>query len=292
MKTRTVAIASLMLSWAPGAELRAQAPERPPPLIASIEPTRVPLTGGIRVVIAGENFTPGLTVRLCGSLIKDATWVTKNQVEFVSPQREAGACEVSVTNPDGQSARIRTVFAFSDAPSGVMVGALVPAGPTPLGAPLPPPGLSIGTGAMRPAPSAAQPGAVRDDLPGPDRVAAEFMGALVRTEDTARLHHLRMRSTVSPGVVFGHAFSDAFPAYLAGLPLVHFEGRLESVNLAGQRLWFPFVLHVTQERPARVTGFAISANPAGTRESLVRTIEIDQGTDIVVDLTRPLRPLP
>lgn len=282
MRTSIALIGSLML--------HATAMAAPPPRIASIEPARVPTGGGARVVIAGEGFMPGLTVRLCGTVLKDATWVTKNQVEFLSPARDAGSCDLAIENPDGQSARIRTVFAFSDAPL-VPIARLPQTGITVLGAPLPafPPGPD--TGSMKPAPSAATSPTGTSE-PGPDRVAAEFMRRLVSKEDTGPLHHARMRSPVSPGVVFDHAFSEAFPGVLVGTPIVHFEGRLESINLAGLRLWLPFVLHVTQERPARVTGFSSSVNPAGTREALVRTIEQHLGSDVAVDLSRPLRPLP
>lgn len=264
--------------------LSAAAHAAEPPVIIAVEPPRIPPAGGVRVIIAGEHFTPGAVVRLCGERVADATWVTRNQIDFVAPAHPAGACDVAVENADGQEARMPALFAYSE--PALEPPALGPAlAPTPgrvLGAPLPPAAVAAprATVLRPPAP------------PPPERTAAEFMTRLIGKDDTAPLAHARMRSPPPSGVLFGWQVSDAFPGTFAGLAIVHYEGRLESINTQGLRAWFPFVLHVTRDPPSQVTGFATSPDPGATRGALVAAIEAEQGTGIQIDLDQPLRPLP
>lgn len=257
------------------------------PVVISVEPARIPPAGGVRVIIAGENFQPGAVVRLCGERVADATWVTRNQIDFVAPQRTAGACEVTVQNADGQAARMPALFAYSELPPEAYAGA--PSPWRPMGAPLPPPALAPVRSAppqreLEPRPAAAER--------GPERAAAEFMARLIGKQDTTPLHHARMRSPLPAGVTFGWQFSEGFAGTFAGVPILHYEGRLESINSAGLRAWFPFVVHVTQERPSLVTGLAVSTDPAASRQSLVAAIEQEQGVGVIMNLDQPIRPLP
>ncbi len=97
------------------------------PTIASISPTSGPVSGGTTITINGSDFsgTPTVTVngRPCGSVSR----IDASSATCVTPQGvAAGAVEVVLTNPDGQSASKADGFTYL-AP----VSTPDPGGPTP-----------------------------------------------------------------------------------------------------------------------------------------------------------------
>lgn len=281
MMLRLSSVRLLMLALALVAAGPAQS--APAPLIVSISPERAAPEGGAHVTLVGDFFVSGLTVMLCGRVVPDATFVTRNQIDFTSPPRAIGRCDVTVTNPDGQRAVMPGGLAYSletPSPAGVFMTQPQPA-PAVLGAPLPP--ASNPLAAASPRPSAP---------PGPDRIAVKFLETLQAKQDLTPLSHPYLRLPVPAGVLFGWQFSDAYAGSVLSTPIVHFEGRVESVNASGQRAWLPFVMHVTQEAPSRVTAFVASPDPAASRETLFAAIENSAGATISMDWSRAIRPLP
>ena len=81
--------------------------------LSSVSPTSGPTSGGTVVTLSGTNFQSGATV-LFGS--DPATVVTFNSATSLSattPNENAGAVDVTVTNPDGQSAVLSGGFTYN-----------------------------------------------------------------------------------------------------------------------------------------------------------------------------------
>src|SRR5262249_4162869 len=66
--------------------------------------------------LGGTNFVSGATVSFCGAAAA-VTFVSSTQLNATTPAHAAGACNVQVKNPDGQTATITGAFTYS-APSG------------------------------------------------------------------------------------------------------------------------------------------------------------------------------
>lgn len=256
------------------------------PLIVSVAPDRVTTAGGDRVTILGERFQTGLTVTLDGARLPDVEVVSPNQVELVTPPRATGPCVIELTNADGSTARTELRYIARPAPPVASAAppppgrdaslSLVPV----IGAPLP-------AGFARPSPPAFPP-----PPPVPHQVAAEFMTRLARKLDVTPVAAPTLQRPVPAGVVFDWQFSDAWQGALGAVPIVHFEGRLESVDAKGQRAWLPFLLYATIDEPARVLAFQTSLDPAATRDQLMAAIEAATGQAARIDWTNAVRPLP
>src|SRR5512138_2090502 len=89
----------------------------PAPQITALDVRGAPPAGGTAVVITGKGFEAGLDVTFGGVA---ATAVSVDPagevVRCVTPAHAAGACDVVVSNPDGQSATI-SGFAYEPPPA-------------------------------------------------------------------------------------------------------------------------------------------------------------------------------
>lgn len=84
----------------------------PPPAIASVDPTSGPTSGGTTVTIVGSGFQGGATLSIGGVPVSPVTVSSGTQLSFVTPTWGAGAANIVVTNPDGQSATATGAFTF------------------------------------------------------------------------------------------------------------------------------------------------------------------------------------
>lgn len=75
-----------------------------PPAITSLTPLQGYSSGGDTVTVSGSGFVQGAKVAFGGVLSTSVTVVSANQVRALSPAHSPGLVDVTVTNPDGQSA--------------------------------------------------------------------------------------------------------------------------------------------------------------------------------------------
>lgn len=94
------------------------APPPPPPLpaptISEVKPNTGPTAGGTLVIITGNNFNSGATVRIGGISATSVVVLSATEMTAVSPASIAGAKDVIVTNPDGQQAALSSAFKYVD----------------------------------------------------------------------------------------------------------------------------------------------------------------------------------
>jgi hypothetical protein len=84
----------------------------PPPTMTTVSPSTGPTTGGTAVVITGTNFQSGATVTF-GGTSGTVNNVTSTQIAAVTPPHSAGATNVQVRNPDGQTVTLTNGFTFT-----------------------------------------------------------------------------------------------------------------------------------------------------------------------------------
>ncbi|MBN1417467.1 MAG: IPT/TIG domain-containing protein, partial [Planctomycetes bacterium] len=102
--------------------------------ITSITPTSGPTAGGTTVAIAGAGFQTGATVTFGGTSATSVVVVSSTQITCTTPVHGAGVVDVTVTNPDLQSATLPSAFEFIPPPT---VGSVSPSsGPTAGGTPV------------------------------------------------------------------------------------------------------------------------------------------------------------
>jgi hypothetical protein len=96
-----------------------------PPVVTSIDPKTGSSIGGTTVTIAGTGFQAGATVKFGTTPAESQTVVSSTQITAVNPSLAAGAVDVTVTNPDGQSSTLSAAFAYwaQGKPSGCGNGA-------------------------------------------------------------------------------------------------------------------------------------------------------------------------
>ncbi len=82
------------------------------PNISSISPTSGPSSGGTSVTITGTNFVSGATVLFGGAAATGVTVSSATQIRATTPAHSAGAVDVQVRNPDGQTATRTGGFTF------------------------------------------------------------------------------------------------------------------------------------------------------------------------------------
>ena len=230
------------------------------PEIVSEDPERVPPEGHVRLSLLGTGFRAGATVALCGESIRAVTFVSENQLELEAPPHEVGWCSVVITNPDGTRAESSLMY-------GRVEKAAVLVTPSP-------------------------PAPVRPSPPAPSTTPVDFMTRLLRKQDVSSLAHPMLKQPLPAGVIFDWQFSDAWPGADGGEPIVHYEGRLESVNRTGARTWLPFLLDVTREATPRVTAFVVGPDGSTSRDALMTRLEEALGATSSVEWSKPIRPLP
>jgi plastocyanin len=82
------------------------------PTITGVSPGSGPTSGGLGVTITGTGFTAGATVSIGGTLVAGAAVATSTSITATTPAHAAGAADIVVTNPDGQSSRLAGGFTF------------------------------------------------------------------------------------------------------------------------------------------------------------------------------------
>jgi hypothetical protein len=87
---------------------------KPIPLaITSISPNTGVTTGGTVATITGTNFQNGCTVEIGGAKVTTMSFGSSTSVKIVVPAGSAGAADVIVTNPDGQSATLAGGYTYT-----------------------------------------------------------------------------------------------------------------------------------------------------------------------------------
>lgn len=106
----------------------------PPPSISNFSPSSGSTDGGDTVTISGSNFVSGATVAFDTMAATNVNVVSPNSITAVTPAHAAGAVNITVTNPDQQSASAGSFTYVVAAPA---VASIAPAtGPTSGGTPI------------------------------------------------------------------------------------------------------------------------------------------------------------
>jgi len=82
------------------------------PTLKSASPSTGSTTGGTPVSLTGTNFQTGATVSFGGAPASNVTVISSTQITANAPAHAVGAVNVTVTNPDQQSATIPNGFTF------------------------------------------------------------------------------------------------------------------------------------------------------------------------------------
>jgi hypothetical protein len=83
------------------------------PTLTAVSPTSGPTAGGTTITLTGSNFVSGATVRVGGTSATNVMFVSTTQLTARTPAGTAGARDVQVTNPDGQSATRTGAFSYT-----------------------------------------------------------------------------------------------------------------------------------------------------------------------------------
>ncbi len=77
-----------------------------PPTLTSISPTSGGAIGGTPVTLTGSNFVNGASVKIGGAAASNVTVVNSTTITATTPANSPGTANVTVTNPDGDSASL------------------------------------------------------------------------------------------------------------------------------------------------------------------------------------------
>ncbi len=93
----------------------------PAPVLTRVEPTTVPVGGGVRITLFGSNFDTGapeetpVRVLVAGQPCTKVTVYSDSQATALVPASAgAGAVDVEIRNPDGQNAVLRDALCYDD----------------------------------------------------------------------------------------------------------------------------------------------------------------------------------
>lgn len=92
----------------------------PAPVIYAVTPTNGLTTGGAVVTISGTNFLSGATVKFGANAAASVTFNSATSLTATTPAGAAGLVNVTVTNPDAQSAVLSNAFLYQLAPAPVI----------------------------------------------------------------------------------------------------------------------------------------------------------------------------
>lgn len=99
------------------------------PSASAISPNSGPTAGGTTVKITGANFVFGAIVLFAGVQASSIAVTSPTQIQAVSPAGTAGTVDVSVRNPDGQTATLSGAYTYgSDPPSSLLTGCTLSSG--------------------------------------------------------------------------------------------------------------------------------------------------------------------
>jgi hypothetical protein len=85
------------------------------PTVTSVNPNSGTTVGGTAVTISGTNFVSGATVSFGGMAATNVTVSSSMAIIATTPTHAAGAVNVTVTNPDAQSASLANGFTYTTA---------------------------------------------------------------------------------------------------------------------------------------------------------------------------------
>ena len=97
------------------------------PTLTSVSPTSGPTAGGTTITLTGTGFVSGATVRVGGTSATSVTVVSGTQITARTPAGTAGARDVQVTNPSGQSATRTGAFTYTTSTGGFVITSVSPA---------------------------------------------------------------------------------------------------------------------------------------------------------------------
>jgi len=84
----------------------------PPPSVSSATPSSGSIAGGDTVTIIGDNFREGATVKFGEFDAASVTYVNSSTLIAVTPPHTIGEKSITVTNPDGEKARLSAGFTY------------------------------------------------------------------------------------------------------------------------------------------------------------------------------------
>ena len=102
----------------------------PAPTVSSVSPASGPTSGGTTITLTGANFVSGATVRVGGTAATNVVFVSATQLTARTPAVPAGARDVRITNPDGQSATRTGAFTYASAAAPTLTAVSPASGPT------------------------------------------------------------------------------------------------------------------------------------------------------------------
>jgi plastocyanin len=111
-----VFLTTLAISCGGGSSPAGPSPQNSPgaaaPTLSSVSPGRGATGGGLGVTISGSNFVAGATVSIGGAAASGVTVGSATSITATTPPHAAGAADIVVTNPDGQSGRLSGGFNY------------------------------------------------------------------------------------------------------------------------------------------------------------------------------------
>ncbi len=100
------------------------------PTLTSVSPTSGPTTGGTTITLTGTNFVSGATVRVGGVAATSVVFSSATRVTARTPAGTAGARDVQITNPNGQSATRAGAFTYTTSTTPTLTSVSPTSGPT------------------------------------------------------------------------------------------------------------------------------------------------------------------
>jgi hypothetical protein len=89
----------------------------PAPTLSAVTPSSGPVAGGTGVTLTGTNFRAGATVDLGGVAATGVTVGSGTSITATTPAHALGAVDLTVTDPDGQSAKLTGEFTYVPNPT-------------------------------------------------------------------------------------------------------------------------------------------------------------------------------
>ena len=87
------------------------------PAIAFISPTSGPVTGGTLIIVTGTGFVNGAVVTFGGIPSSTVAFVNDTRLTATAPPKVAGAVDIGVRNPDGQTATLTGAYTYTSGPA-------------------------------------------------------------------------------------------------------------------------------------------------------------------------------
>ena len=98
------------------------------PVITSVSPANGPIAGGTLVTITGLSFVTGMTVQFGANTPVAANFINSTQVTVLTPANAPGAVDVTVQNPDAQTATLTGGFTYVLPPPAATISSVLKSG--------------------------------------------------------------------------------------------------------------------------------------------------------------------